>query len=51
MTHGRKAMTESRLIKAGALVRAETLQANALAVLGYCSLFASLAPSPTDQIK
>ena len=35
-------MTESRLIKAGALVRAETLQANALAVLGYCSLFVSV---------
>jgi hypothetical protein len=35
-------MTESRVRKAGALVRAETVQADALALLGYCSLFASL---------
>jgi len=34
--------TESPVRKAGALVRAETLQADALALLGYCSLFASV---------
>jgi hypothetical protein len=42
ITQGRNAMTESRVRKAGALVRAETLQADALALLGYCSLFASV---------
>jgi hypothetical protein len=35
-------MTEFRVRKAAALVRAETIRADALALLGYCSLFASV---------
>ena len=35
-------MTQSRVRKAAALVRAETFRADALALLGYCSLFASV---------
>jgi hypothetical protein len=35
-------MTESRVRKVGASLRAETLQADALLLLGYCSLFASV---------
>lgn len=35
-------MTESRVRKAAALVRAETIRADALALLGYCALFASV---------
>jgi hypothetical protein len=35
-----KAMTEFRVRKAAALVRAETIRADALALLGYSALFA-----------
>ena len=35
-------MTESRVRKAAALVRAETIRADALSLLGYCALFMSV---------
>jgi hypothetical protein len=35
-------MTESRVRKDAALVRAETIRADALALLGYCAIFASV---------
>jgi hypothetical protein len=42
IAQGRKAMTESRVRKAAALVRAETIRADAPVLLGYCSLFGSV---------
>jgi len=35
-------MTQSRVRKAAPLVRAETIRADALALLGICALFASV---------